>query len=175
MRRQGRRTVADLANGLFEHAVVHPGTVALLERLGSVNSHNCRSNECVVPTKEDKPAVAAKQPAPTTSQPAANPTLRLLLLRRPSAATPWRKSRNENAFPTVICTIRHPHSALIACDGTGLFARLTFPLSLAVSPSLTELRHSQASRTAPSRHGQNDPASRGYRTNQQGQHLSAYQ
>jgi len=53
-------TVADLANGLFEHAVVHPETVALLERLGSVNSHNCRSNECVVPTKEDKPVVVAK-------------------------------------------------------------------------------------------------------------------
>lgn len=57
-------TVADLANGLFEHAVVHPDTVALLERLGSVNSHNCRSNECVVPTKEDKPAVVAKAAAP---------------------------------------------------------------------------------------------------------------
>lgn len=47
-------TVADLANGLFEHATVHPDTVALLEGLGSANSHNCRSNECVVPTKEDK-------------------------------------------------------------------------------------------------------------------------
>jgi uncharacterized protein len=52
-------TVADLANGLFEHAVVHPDTVALLERLGAANSHNCRSNECVVPTKEDKPVVVA--------------------------------------------------------------------------------------------------------------------
>ena len=49
-------TVADFANGLFEHALPHPDTVALLEGLGSVNSHNCRSNECVVPTKEDKPA-----------------------------------------------------------------------------------------------------------------------
>jgi len=57
-------TVADLANGLFEHAVVHPETVALLEKLGSVNSHNCRSNECVVPTKEDKPALVAKEAAP---------------------------------------------------------------------------------------------------------------
>jgi len=52
-------TVADFANGLFEHAIPHPDTVTLLEGLGSVNSHNCRSNECVVPTKEDKPAVAA--------------------------------------------------------------------------------------------------------------------
>lgn len=57
-------TVADLANGLFEHAVVHPETVALLEQLGSVNSHNCRSNECVVPTKEDKPTAVAKANAP---------------------------------------------------------------------------------------------------------------
>ena len=66
-------TVADLANGLFEHAVVHPDTVALLERLGSVNSHNCRSNECVVPTKEDKPAVAAKERTPTNKQATSQP------------------------------------------------------------------------------------------------------
>jgi ankyrin repeat protein len=66
-------TVADLANGLFEHAVVHPDTVALLERLGSVNSHNCRSNECVVPTKEDKPAVAAKELTPTSTQATSQP------------------------------------------------------------------------------------------------------
>lgn len=63
-------SVADLANGLFEHAVVHPDTVALLEHMGSINSHNCRSNECVVPTKEDKPAVAAKN-ATTADAPAA--------------------------------------------------------------------------------------------------------
>jgi ankyrin repeat protein len=57
-------TVADFANGLFEHAIPHPDTVALLEGLGSVNSHNCRSNECVVAPKEDKPvAVAAKSGA----------------------------------------------------------------------------------------------------------------
>jgi len=61
-------SVADLANGLFEHAVVHPDTVALLEQMGSINSHNCRSNECVVPTKEDKPAVVAKN-APTADAP----------------------------------------------------------------------------------------------------------
>jgi len=52
-------TVADFANGLFEHAIPHADTVALLEGLGSVNSHNCRSNECIVPTKEDKPAIVA--------------------------------------------------------------------------------------------------------------------
>jgi ankyrin repeat protein len=66
-------TVADLANGLFEHAVVHPDTVALLERLGSVNSHNCRSNECVVPTKEDKSTVTAKERTTTNTQ-AASPS-----------------------------------------------------------------------------------------------------
>jgi ankyrin repeat protein len=66
-------TVADLANGLFEHAVVHPETAALLERLGSINSHNCRSNECVVPTKADKPAVAAKAGTPADPQTAKPP------------------------------------------------------------------------------------------------------
>jgi ankyrin repeat protein len=66
-------TVADLANGLFEHAVVHPDTVALLEHLGSINSHNCRSNECVVPTKEDKPAVVAKNATPADAQAAKSP------------------------------------------------------------------------------------------------------
>jgi len=87
-------TVADLANGLFEHAVVHPGTVALLERLGSVNSHNCRSNECVVPTKEDKPAVAAKQPAPTTSQPSGQSDASVAIAAGvPSAATPLEKKQ----------------------------------------------------------------------------------
>jgi uncharacterized protein len=52
-------TVADVANGLFEHAIPHADTVALVQGLGSVNSHNCRSNECVVPPKEDKPVAAA--------------------------------------------------------------------------------------------------------------------
>jgi len=61
-------TVADLANGLFEHAIPHPDTVAMLERLGSTNSHNCRSNECVVPTKEDKPAVVAEAAKPAATQ-----------------------------------------------------------------------------------------------------------
>jgi hypothetical protein len=54
-------SVADVANGLFEHAIPHADTVALLEGLGSANSHNCRSNECVVPPKEDKPVVAENQ------------------------------------------------------------------------------------------------------------------
>jgi ankyrin repeat protein len=61
-------TVADSANGLFEHAVVHPDTVALLEKLGSKSHNNCRSNECVVPPKQDKSTVVAK----TDSKPAGN-------------------------------------------------------------------------------------------------------
>ena len=59
-------TVADVANGLFEHAIPHADTVALLEGLGSGNSHNCRSNECVVAPKEDKP-VAAEAKADTAA------------------------------------------------------------------------------------------------------------
>jgi ankyrin repeat protein len=48
---QGDST-ADVANGLFEHAIPHPDTVALLEQYGSTNAHDCRSNECVVAPKE---------------------------------------------------------------------------------------------------------------------------
>ena len=68
-------TVADLANGLFEHAIPHPDTVALLESLGSNNSHNCRSNECVVPPKEDKPVVAAVKTGAATTPGAKAPTV----------------------------------------------------------------------------------------------------
>ncbi len=42
-------TVADMANGPIPKSIPHPDTVALLEKLGSANSHNCRSEECVVP------------------------------------------------------------------------------------------------------------------------------
>ena len=48
-------TVADMANGPIAHSLPHPDTVALLETLGSANSHNCRSDQCVVATKEEKP------------------------------------------------------------------------------------------------------------------------
>ena len=68
-------TVADLANGLFEHAIPHEDTVALLESLGSTNSHNCRSNECVVPTKEDKAVAAAGKPQPVAPQDAKSTTV----------------------------------------------------------------------------------------------------
>jgi uncharacterized protein len=57
-------TVADAANGLFEHALTHPQTVAMLEGLGAKSSNNCRSNECVVPVKEDKVVAAVpKRPS----------------------------------------------------------------------------------------------------------------
>ncbi len=59
----------DAANGLFEHAVVHPETVAMLEKLGSMSSNNCRSNECVVPAKEDKQIAAATTAKPGQSAP----------------------------------------------------------------------------------------------------------
>ena len=41
-------TVADMANGPTRFGMPHPDTVALLEKLGSANSHNCRSDQCVV-------------------------------------------------------------------------------------------------------------------------------
>jgi hypothetical protein len=73
-------TVADMANGPTRVGLPHPETVALLESLGSANSHNCRSDQCLVAPKEDRkpanPARAATQPAPTqpaTTQPAAAP------------------------------------------------------------------------------------------------------
>lgn len=41
-------TVADMANGPTRFGQPHLETVALLEKLGSANSHNCRSDQCVV-------------------------------------------------------------------------------------------------------------------------------
>lgn len=57
-------TVADLANGPFEKSLPNPEAVALLEKLGSVNSHNCRSSDCVPPVKEDKKPVVAEAKEP---------------------------------------------------------------------------------------------------------------
>jgi ankyrin repeat protein len=39
---------ADMANGPTRFGLPHLETVALLEKLGSHNSHNCRSDQCVV-------------------------------------------------------------------------------------------------------------------------------
>ena len=41
-------TVADMANGPTRFGQPHLETVALLEKLGSANSHNCRSDMCVI-------------------------------------------------------------------------------------------------------------------------------
>ena len=55
---------ADMANGPIAHSLPHPETVALLESLGSPNSHNCRSDQCVVAPKEDKPKTESPSPGP---------------------------------------------------------------------------------------------------------------
>ncbi|HLK69720.1 MAG TPA: ankyrin repeat domain-containing protein [Bryobacteraceae bacterium] len=71
-------TVADMANGPNRFGIPHPETVALLEKLGSPNSHNCRSDQCLVAPKEDtatprrgaQPATPAPAPAkPGTKEP----------------------------------------------------------------------------------------------------------
>ena len=46
-------TVADMANGPTRFGLPHPETVALLEKLGSANSHNCRSDQCLVAPRDD--------------------------------------------------------------------------------------------------------------------------
>ena len=46
-------TVADMANGPREKSLLHPETVKLLESLGSLNSHDCRSTACVNNTKNE--------------------------------------------------------------------------------------------------------------------------
>jgi hypothetical protein len=52
---QDKNTVADMANGPNRYGIPHPDTVALLEQLGSANSHNCRSDTCLVaPTDDSK-------------------------------------------------------------------------------------------------------------------------
>ncbi len=66
-----KNTVADMANGPTRFGIPHADTLALLEKLGSVNSHNCRSDHCLVPAKDDKktPAVPATAPVPTPTAP----------------------------------------------------------------------------------------------------------
>jgi ankyrin repeat protein len=57
-------TVADMANGPTRFGQPHLETVALLEKLGSANSHNCRSDMCVVAPKAniyDRPLSPAEQ------------------------------------------------------------------------------------------------------------------
>jgi uncharacterized protein len=50
-----KNTVADMANGPLERSIPHPDTVALLEKLGSANSKNCRSDNCLVAPQQQKP------------------------------------------------------------------------------------------------------------------------
>jgi ankyrin repeat protein len=57
-------SVADMANGPREKSLLFPETVALLESMGSYNSHNCRSTGCINPTKQDKPKTSE---APATA------------------------------------------------------------------------------------------------------------
>jgi hypothetical protein len=57
-------SVADLANGPTRFGQPHPDTVALLEKIGSPNSHNCRSDQCVVEAHAniyDRPLTPAQQ------------------------------------------------------------------------------------------------------------------
>jgi ankyrin repeat protein len=53
-------TVADYANGPRMNSLLFPDTVALLEKLGSENSHDCRSEACVLNTRPDKKPIAEK-------------------------------------------------------------------------------------------------------------------
>ena len=48
-----KNTIADMANGPFPHSVVRPDTIALLEKLGSKNSNNCRADTCLISTKKN--------------------------------------------------------------------------------------------------------------------------
>ncbi len=68
-----KNTVADMANGPTRFGIPHPETVALLEKLGSANSHNCRSDQCLVAPKEDKKTTAPATTAPVTAPPTAPP------------------------------------------------------------------------------------------------------
>jgi len=57
-----KNTVADMANGPTRFGIPHPETVTLLEKLGSANSHNCRSDQCLVnPREERKPTSGGQQ------------------------------------------------------------------------------------------------------------------
>lgn len=66
-------TVADFANGPFHHSIPHPETVALLEKLGSANSNNCRSDQCVPQIEEGKKAALADASASAKAAPKTAP------------------------------------------------------------------------------------------------------
>jgi uncharacterized protein len=61
---KGGDSAADMANGPTRFGQPHPESVALLEKLGASNSHNCRSDQCVVASRAniyDRPLTAAEQ------------------------------------------------------------------------------------------------------------------
>jgi len=61
---KGGDSPADMANGPTRFGQPHPESVALLEKLGAPNTHNCRSDQCVVAPRAniyDRPLSAAEQ------------------------------------------------------------------------------------------------------------------
>jgi ankyrin repeat protein len=61
---KGGDSPADMANGPTRFGQPHPESVALLEKLGSPNTHNCRSDQCVVAAHAniyDRPLSPAEQ------------------------------------------------------------------------------------------------------------------
>lgn len=60
-RSKGGNWPADMANGPWRHGRPTPSTVALLEKLGSPNSNNCRADKCVVAAKPLSPAGLAQK------------------------------------------------------------------------------------------------------------------
>jgi ankyrin repeat protein len=56
-----KNTVADMANGPTRFGIPHPETVTLLEKLGSANSHNCRSDQCLVNPREERKPTGQQQ------------------------------------------------------------------------------------------------------------------
>lgn len=61
---------ADYANGPFEKSLPIAEAVALLEKLGSPNSNNCRSSDCIPPVREERTtATAAQTPAVPNRKP----------------------------------------------------------------------------------------------------------
>jgi ankyrin repeat protein len=66
-------TIADMANGPIPHSIPHPDTVALLESLGSSNSHNCRSDQCLVAPQADRGRGRGGAETPAATKPPTTP------------------------------------------------------------------------------------------------------
>jgi hypothetical protein len=66
-------TIADMANGPIPHSIPHADTVALLEGLGSANSHNCRSDQCLVAPQADRGRGRGGAETPAATKPATTP------------------------------------------------------------------------------------------------------